>query len=605
MQHKLQIFNKHKEKGFFTAEQQQLAEKLIKLYQTHLFADWDPPGTNDNAKKRFLQRLSETDKAYPGGLQQYIANARTQLKKIRSNTNPYTGYIPTDPQTYNLKEFNSSYQEYEAIGLKNCSAMGVVLVAGGLGERLGYQGLKIDIPVEILENTTYMELYCSFIKALQNRCGHNCRIPFIIMTSDDTNEATVKLLKDSNYYGLVKEQFIILKQEPVPALADNEANLALKAKYELALKPHGHGDIHMLMHKHNIAGKLAAQNINHLLFIQDTNAQALKAALTACGVSVKHNLTFNSIAVPRIPGEAAGALACLQKKDESKSITINIEYNQLDALLRQTVDARGDVAGEDGFSRFPGNINILVINLSDYTRILKQTRGIIAEFINPKYADNEKTTFKKPARLETMMQDLPKLFSHNEKTGVTVFNRRWCFSANKNNLTDAAQKYQAGKPPESGASAESDFYLANRMQARFAGMQVSKGENKLIYGIPFQNGPRIFLSPDFALTLAEVKQKIKGGSLSDQAVLILMGRDIYLENIKLKGNSGLIVKAVPGAKVIIKDKKIDNNGFSMQILSEAEMNNPDVPAYLKIRGYRFIKKNPQIYIFNEPGTYTV
>ena len=36
--------------------------------------------------------------------------------------------------------------------------------------------------------------------------------------------------------------------------------------------------------------------------------------------------------------------------------------------------------------------------------------GIIAEFVNPKYADAERRVFKKPTRLETMMQDLPKLF---------------------------------------------------------------------------------------------------------------------------------------------------------------------------------------------------
>lgn len=38
-----------------------------------------------------------------------------------------------------------------------------------------------------------------------------------------------------------------------------------------------------------------------------------------------------------------------------------------------------------------------------------RTKGVITEFVNPKYADDTKTKFKAPTRLECMMQDYPKL----------------------------------------------------------------------------------------------------------------------------------------------------------------------------------------------------
>ena len=38
------------------------------------------------------------------------------------------------------------------------------------------------------------------------------------------------------------------------------------------------------------------------------------------------------------------------------------------------------------------------------TTALDRTKGIMPEFVNPKYADAEKTVFKKPTRLECMMQ---------------------------------------------------------------------------------------------------------------------------------------------------------------------------------------------------------
>ena len=47
---------------------------------------------------------------------------------------------------------------------------------------------------------------------------------------------------------------------------------------------------------------------------------------------------MNSLTVPRSPGEAAGAI-CRLVKPSGEAIVINVEYNQLDALLRSTSKA--------------------------------------------------------------------------------------------------------------------------------------------------------------------------------------------------------------------------------------------------------------------------
>jgi len=48
-----------------------------------------------------------------------------------------------------------------------------------------------------------------------------------------------------------------------------------------------------------------------MIFFQDTNALALKTLPSALGVSRKNNWEMNSIAVPRMPGEAMGAICRL------------------------------------------------------------------------------------------------------------------------------------------------------------------------------------------------------------------------------------------------------------------------------------------------------
>lgn len=45
------------------------------------------------------------------------------------------------------------------------------------------------------------------------------------------------------------------------------------------------------------------------------------------------------------------------KPTSGRSMVINVEYNQLDPLLRATGHPDGDVNNETGYSPFPGNIN--------------------------------------------------------------------------------------------------------------------------------------------------------------------------------------------------------------------------------------------------------
>lgn len=585
------------------ALEQTLIAELIDAGQDHLFADWDAPGTNDDAKAAFLAALTNVNASYPGGLTGYITNARKLLAEAKQGDNPFEGFAPEQPDKVDLTQLDASYDHYESLGKKQFDKVGFVLVAGGLGERLGYSGIKLDIPVEVTETTTYLKHYAANFKAIESRMDTPRPVPFIVMTSEDTNAKTIASLEANNYFGLAKEQVHILKQELVPAIADNDGKLALKEKYKLILKPHGHGDIHMLLFTSGIAAKLAKQGIEHLVFLQDTNGQVFNAVPAALGVSVEKGFDFNSIAVNRIPGEAVGGLAKLVKGDTA--LTLNVEYNQLDPLLRATVSPEGDVPNEQGFSMFPGNINVLVIKLASYVKILERTRGIIAEFVNPKYADETKTTFKKPTRLETMMQDLPKLFGAEEKVGVSVFDRVWAFSANKNNIVDAAAKHTAGGPPESGATAESDFYWASRTKLAAAGMKVNTAEKELILGIPMTPGPRALLRPAFALTLDEVRSKISGGSISGDATLVLDGETITLENVEITAGSGLVIKACSGANVTVKNLKVENAGFELVKLTAEEQASHETPEYLRIRGYRIENRGAAVYEFTEPGDYSL
>ena len=106
----------------------------------------------------------------------------------------------------------------------------------------------------------------------------------------------------------------------------------------------------------------------------------------------------------------------------------------MEALLKEKYNPKGSIPNKDGISDFPGNTNVLIFQLDIYLKALDKAKGLIPEFVNPKYADEAKTKFKSPTRLECLMQDLPKLFAEGKKAGFTSYPRWLCFSTCKNNL---------------------------------------------------------------------------------------------------------------------------------------------------------------------------
>jgi UDP-sugar pyrophosphorylase len=332
-------------------------------------------------------------------------------------------------------------------------------------------------------------------------------VPFCIMVSDDTHDRTMALLEKFNYFGLGKDRVDIVKQENVPALMDNQAKIAVDVeKFKIITKPHGHGDVHNLLFDSGVAKKWKDMGKKWMVFIQDTNALALKAIPSILGVSAKNDWQMNTVCVPRMPGEKMGAICRLiDESDSSKEIVINVEYNQLDSLLKEKWNPAGDIKNDIGYSHFPGNTNTLVFKIPEYYENLTKTGGVIPEFVNPKYANAEKTVFKSATRLECMMQDYPKLLSSTGEVGFTMYDAWYCFSPAKNNINDAAACVKQGIPSYGAAEAEYNFYNWTNKVLAIAGVTIEQQTVKEDFnGMQFAFGPKILMDPRFGITFKEI-----------------------------------------------------------------------------------------------------
>ena len=543
--------------------------------------------SKEEDKKAFIEQFNYLDKATPGGIKDYIKRAKILLEDSKNNVNPFKDYTPEVPLGFDIKIGSDQFYELDKLGFEQIENTVFVLVAGGLGERLGYPDIKIGIETDLITKRKFIEIYIEFIKAFENRIRKNKKmeenwfIPLCIMTSDDTHKKTVELLEKNNNFGLKKEQITIVKQEKCPALIDNECHLALiKDKLMIETKPHGHGDIHYLLYKEGKVKDWISQGKKYLVLFQDTNILAFNCIPSAIGSSVKLQLDINSICVPRKPKDAIGAICKLVKSDGT-SITNNVEYNQLDSLLKEKYNKEGDVPNKDGISDFPGNINIIIFKLETYIKTLEETKGLIPEFVNPKYTDETRVKFKSPTRLECLMQDLPKLLKSGEKVGFTSYDRWFCFSACKNNLKDACSKLKKNQSPESAFSVEQDIFIFNRKIMEIIGkleIQETEKANEIeVEGCKIKFEPKIIIYPEFSPTVTELRDKLNN----------MKGK------IKMTNNSTLVLKKdvkieeginLDGFYEVVKDEKlVECNNKKNKIYVKLEGENGEI--YEKIRGY--------------------
>ncbi len=536
-------------------------------------------------KEAFLKQVAHLEKVWPGGIKGYIERAKVLLEDSKNGKNPLEEYTPSVPEGFNVKVGDDNFYELEKLGFEEIKDTCFVLVAGGLGERLGYNDIKIGIQSNLVTLDRFIQVYINYILAYEakfkkekNLC-EDWYIPLAIMTSGDTHDKTVKLLNNNYNFGMKPFQITIVKQEKCPAILDNDCHLALKPDHlEIETKPHGHGDIHTLLYQNGLVHKWVEEGKKWFLLFQDTNALIFNAIPSAIGVSKKLNLAINTICIPRKPGEAVGAICKLTNKD-GKVLTNNVEYNQLDPLLKAKYNPQGDVANKEGLSDFPGNSNVLIFELAPYLKALERTKGLIPEFVNPKYADETKNKFKSPTRLECLMQDFPKLLVNNEKVGFSSYEKWFCFTTCKNNLKDGCDKLKKGISAETAFSEEQDIYNWNIkiLKDILGKLTIDNTEPELdleIEGTHVKFGPKIIIYPSFASTVSELKDKVKANiKVSNNSTLILKGDFVLTKDVDVDGIAVIDDKT--------KDFRVTNKQRHVfDLLKPGEGKN-----YEQIRGY--------------------
>src|SRR5688500_5816157 len=117
--------------------------------------------------------------------------------------------------------------------------LGMILVAGGLGTRLGFDQPKGMFPIGPLSGRTLFQVLIEQLLAVGER--HGISIPLDIMTSPATDDATRAFLREHQNFGLPDQDLHVFCQATMWAVDSDFERILLESPDSLFLGPDGHG----------------------------------------------------------------------------------------------------------------------------------------------------------------------------------------------------------------------------------------------------------------------------------------------------------------------------------------------------------------------------
>lgn len=152
--------------------------------------------------------------------------------------------------------------------------VGLLLVAGGQGTRLGYDGPKGAYPIGPISKRSIFAFHAEKIHNAQRRYG--CVLPWYIMVSESNRDATRGFFKENGYFGLEEKDVYFFTQRMVPCV-DDSGKFMLEAPGVLAMNPNGHGGVIPAVVENGIAQDARDRGVDTLSYFQVDN-WALKVA---------------------------------------------------------------------------------------------------------------------------------------------------------------------------------------------------------------------------------------------------------------------------------------------------------------------------------------
>jgi len=169
-------------------------------------------------------------------------------------------------------EFSAEEATARGIEALKAGQLGLILVAGGQGTRLGFDHPKGMFELGPISKRSLFQILIERLQARARRYG--VRIPLYLMTSPVTDRETKDFLKQHQRFGLREADLKVFCQGTMPAVDAVSGRLLLAGQDSLALSPDGHGGSLAAFCSSNCMSDAIGRGIEHIFYCQIDNPLA-------------------------------------------------------------------------------------------------------------------------------------------------------------------------------------------------------------------------------------------------------------------------------------------------------------------------------------------
>ena len=294
--------------------------------------------TNQTQLLRFEDQLSEEERS---ALYQQIIETDFNVIQNSIKGSAERGTI-TPINCMTISEIKSKEEQFLNRGLKAIqdNQVAAVLLAGGLGTRLGSDGPKGVYSIGETKELTIFQCLIHNLMEVVTQAGNY--IHLFVMTSDKNHEVTVQYFEEHEYLGYPKEYIHFFKQEMAPA-TDYEGKIYLEEKNKLATSPNGNGGWYSSLVHSELGQIIKETQIQWLNVFSVDNVLQRIADPVFVGATIETGMSSGSKVIRKnAPNEKVGVM-CLE--DGKPSI---VEYYELTDELMNAKTPQGEPAYQFG-----------------------------------------------------------------------------------------------------------------------------------------------------------------------------------------------------------------------------------------------------------------
>ena len=307
---------------------EEIRHQLESEGQDHVIRFWD--SLNEEERNHLSDQIGAIDFSLIGTLiDNWILNASAgqHFQKIE----PAIVQPPTTVPRAGLDDAEVAGEEALRSG-----RVGLVLVAGGQGTRLGYAGPKGAFPIGPVSGRSLFAFHAEKIHGVQRRYG--CVLPWYIMVGETNEVATKEFFEEHDYFGLDRANVTFFKQRMMPCV-DEQGKFILSDKGSLAMNPNGHGGCIPALVENGILDDARARGIDTFSYFQVDNWATGLADPHFIGFHLLNDGEMSSKAHRKEEAREAAGVFC--RCDGQLRVIEYTEYDIYPQLL--DLDAEGEI----------------------------------------------------------------------------------------------------------------------------------------------------------------------------------------------------------------------------------------------------------------------